>query len=149
MTVEIPWTSALTNDGQYDHVPTIRCWLFGSNDQAFEEQFLIDSGADVSLAPRRLLDELQLDWNQGQPMTLHGISPREECAVQGRLFEIEVAFPDAECSLPIPMCFGDGDVTCLLGRKVFFDAFNITFRKAKLTTSLELLLYTLTFRTFQ
>lgn len=141
MPIEIPWIATFQPDGREgDFVPAILAWLDGVDDRVSEEVFVIDSGADISMAPRRVLDELGFQWDLGQPMTLHGISPRPECAVDGKVFEVEAAFPDMECSFPIPICFAEGDVTCLLGRQVFFDVFEIIFRKANRVTSLELLL---------
>ena len=141
MAFDVPWLATLAPDGtRGEFVPVIHAFMVAGDGRLIQETFVIDSGADVSMASRRLVEELGYDWNSGTAMTLHGISPQPECAIEGRVFEIEIVFPDAECSLPIPICFADIDTTNLLGRRVFFDAFEITFRKANLLTSFDLLL---------
>ena len=102
-------------------------------------RFLIDSGADVSMAPRSLCEELCLDWETGEPLQLNGISPKPECAIPARVFQIEMLVPEIGIAFFIPICFADGDTTRILGREGFFDAFAITFNKQRLTTRFELL----------
>lgn len=137
----VPWLPTLSADGQVvDLVPALTVILVGEDERLVEESFIIDSGADISMASRRRCEELGLDWNAGNPMTLHGISSRPECAVEARVHEIEVLIPDAECSIVIPICFADGDTTPLLGRLGFFDAFRIEFNKSRQSTTLELLI---------
>ena len=103
------------------------------------ETFLVDSGADISLAPRRLCNMLGLDWDAGQHIDLNGISPRPECAVAARVFKVELLVPEVGIALPIPICFADANVTQLLGRDGFFDCFRVTFDKQRLTTHFELI----------
>ncbi len=137
----VPWLPTLAPDGQVeDFVPALSVILVGENERLVEETFIIDSGADLSMASRHRCTELGLDWNAGRPMTLHGISPRPECAVEARVHEVEILIPDAECSIIVPICFADGDTTPLLGRLGFFDAFRIEFNKSQQATILELLL---------
>jgi len=38
--------------------------------------FIVDSGADISLAPRQLAERIGLDWDEGSKITLSGISPK-------------------------------------------------------------------------
>lgn len=140
-TFVVPWLPTLNPVGQEeDVVPALAVILVGEGERLVEETFIIDSGADISMASRRRCEELGLDWSAGRPMTLHGIAARPECAIEARVHEVEVIIPDAECSIVIPVCFADGDTTPLLGRLGFFDAFRIDLNKSQRTTTLELLL---------
>ncbi len=137
----IPWAVVTTTEGlATDIVPVLYLVFFGNDDNPIEEPFVIDSGADISMAPRSLADRLGLDWTEGRPIALHGVSSKPECTVQARILDVEVLVPEAECSLEIPICFADGEASCLLGRLGFFDAFRIEFNKSRQTTTLELLL---------
>lgn len=139
--VSIPWAASLNPDGGVaDLIPAIHVVLFGANDLAIEEPFVIDSGADISMAPKSVADRLGLDWASGRLIELHGVSPKPECSIQARILDIEVLIPEAECSIEIPMCFADSETSCLLGRLGFFDAFRIEFDKSQHRTTLELLL---------
>ena len=134
-----PWTRLLpTTESVNPLVPTIEVVLIGAEGRLQCETFLVDSGADISLAPRGLCDALGLDWNAGQPTRLNGISPRPECAVEARVFEIEFLIPAASISVAVPVCFADGDTSQILGREGFFDCFRIEFDKPNFVTRFEL-----------
>jgi hypothetical protein len=115
------------------HRPTV--------DLVFEEKhgsnlysFIVDSGADISLAPRQPAERVGLNWARGSRTTLTGISPRPECSVDGRILEVTAILPDLAVGLTFPMCFADGNAPYLIGREGFFDRFNITLDKKKRRT---------------
>lgn len=56
-------------------IPTVEVVLIGTDGHFQRETFLVDSGADISLAPRRLCDKLGLDWEDGQPTRLNFDKP--------------------------------------------------------------------------
>jgi hypothetical protein len=113
---------------------------FALNDgRMLPARFLVDSGADISMAPRKLCDKLGLDWEAGEPVSLKGISPKRECAVPARVFEVELLVLDISIALVVPICFADGDASQLLGREGFFDCFRILFDKQRLATEFELI----------
>ena len=120
-------------------VPAIDVISTGPNRRALRRTFLVDSGADVSLAPRRLCELLGFDWSSGAELRLAGISSRPECDVEARLFELEFLIPDLAIGILVPVCFADGDSSLLLGREGFFDCFRIEFDKSRLLTRFELL----------
>ena len=91
--------------------------------------FIVDSGADISLAPRQLAERIGLNWARGSRITLTGISPRPECSVDGRIHNASAIVPDLALHLTLPICFAEGDAPYLIGREKFFDRFNITFNK--------------------
>jgi len=120
-------------------VPAIDVLLAGPNRRVLRRTFLVDTGADVTLAPRRLCELLGFDWPAGEPMRLAGIASRPECAVEARLFDLEFLIPDLAIGITVPVCFADGDSSLLLGREGFFDCFRIEFDKSRLLTRFELL----------
>lgn len=134
-----PWARLLPPSAPvHPLLPTLEVLLVGSGGRCQLETFLVDSGADISLAPRQLCHELGLRWSDGVPIELLGISPKPECAVPARILELEVIVPDAGLGIMVPICFADGDASQLLGREGFFDAFDIEFRKSALLTRFTL-----------
>lgn len=102
--------------------------------------FVVDSGAEFSQASRDVCERLGLPWEDGTPILLQGISPREECSVLGRIHQVPVFVEEVKRSLLIPICFAAGNTPALLGRDGFFDAFRVEFDKPFRTTSFEYLL---------
>ena len=96
--------------------------------------FIVDSGADISLAPRQLAERIGLNWSRGSRISLTGISPRPECSVDGRIHEVGAILPDLALELTFPMCFADGNAPYLIGREGFFDRFKITLDKKEQRT---------------
>lgn len=97
--------------------------------------FLVDSGADLSMAPLELCRALGLRWQDGAPFTLRGISQRKDRLVQGRIHEVDIIVPDADVILfRTPMVFARGNAPFVLGREGFFDAFDVAFEKANRRT---------------
>jgi hypothetical protein len=96
--------------------------------------FIVDSGADVSLAPRQLAERMGIDWIKGSRVTLTGISPKPECSLEGRIHKVSALIPEIEFELSLSMCFADGNAPYLVGREGFFDEFNITLDKQKRRT---------------
>lgn len=96
--------------------------------------FIVDSGADISLAPRQLAERIGIDWAKGSRVKLSGISSKPECVIEGRTHIINVTLPDISLELDLPVCFGQGNAPYLLGREGFFDRFTVTLDKKKLRT---------------
>ncbi|HEX5269743.1 MAG TPA: hypothetical protein VFW33_04610, partial [Gemmataceae bacterium] len=98
----------------------------------------VDSGADVSMATRKLCELLGIRWQAGTEVELRGIVPREECRLAARLHTLEIYVRDTNRWLTIPMCFADSDdAPLLLGREGFFDAFTISFDKKNFLTRFD------------
>ena len=96
--------------------------------------FIVDSGADISLAPRQLADRIGLDWDKGSKITLSGISPKPECTLEGRIQKVSALVPDLAFELALPVCFANGNAPLLIGREGFFDEFDITLDKTRRRT---------------
>lgn len=123
----VPWDISKLSDGTQVARPALDLFLERRKGPPIEEMFLVDSGADCSMAPRRLCERLGIHWSDGQLMELVGISPREECNVRGYIHPLKVHVREVKLSLTIPCCFVEGDTPLVLGRAGFFDAFRIEF----------------------
>ncbi len=134
-----PWTRLLAPGAASVSVPTLQLAFTTRDGRWIVERFLVDSGADVSMSSRDFCEELGLNWEAGEPIQLKGISPRPECSVAARVFQVELMVPDIGVSLLAPICFADGDASHLLGREGFFDVFRVTFDKRQQTTRFELI----------
>ena len=135
----VPWAELLSSSEPANPlVPSIELLLIGREGRTWKANFLVDSGADISLAPRALCERLGLVGDAGQPMLLNGISERPECAVPARIFEVELLIPDLAIALDIPICFAEGNASLILGREGFFDCFRIEFDKANFVTRFTL-----------
>lgn len=107
-------------------------------DRFIERDFLVDSGADLSMAPYELCREVGFRWQDGEPTAVQGVSRRKVCSVRARIFDVDMVVPDAGVMIRLPMLFAKGDAPYLLGRDGFFDLFTVTFDKTNLRTLFEL-----------
>jgi hypothetical protein len=112
--------------------------LVRGHEKLVERDFLVDSGADLSMAPRELCAQLGLRWQDGGRTTLRGISSRQSSVVQGRIHEVDILIPDANMLVRLPMVFTRGSAPFVLGREGFFDVFNVTFEKVNHRTVFQL-----------
>lgn len=112
--------------------------LVRGRQKLIERDFLLDSGADLPMAPQELCRQLGLRWQGGTPITLRGISQRKTCQVQGRIHAVDIVVPDASAVLRLPMVFARGDAPFVLGREGFFDIFDVAFEKTERRTVFQL-----------
>jgi hypothetical protein len=120
------WRSFARSSGEVIYRPMLPILLRGR--QGFvEAEFLVDSGADLSMAPHAICRQLGLRWSDGDPSTIQGISRRSACTVLGRIHNVDILVPDGGVMLRLPMAFVRGNAPFVLGRDGFFDAFEITF----------------------
>ena len=96
------------------------------NKQEFKYTFIIDSGADISLVPKSIGEQLEL--KKGQLRYLGGISGRMgyyinqvQAEIAGKQFKMELAWATKDT------------VPLLLGRKSVFKNFKICFNEKKKT----------------
>jgi len=108
--------------------------LFNEKTSSNLYSFIVDSGADISLAPRQLAERVGLDWNNGKRVILTGISPKPECTLEGRIHKVSALVPDLAFELTLPVCFANGNAPYLIGREGFFDEFDITLDKTRRRT---------------
>ncbi len=137
MKFAVPWLTEFQPDGSAIARPVLIAQIVRPDGRFLRETFIVDSGADISMAPRALCAWIGLRWEDGKPIQLHGISPREECAVPGMIHSVELVIREASLRLIIPVCFAEGDAPFLLGREGFFDAFRVQFDKVQSVTNFE------------
>lgn len=131
-----PWEAFTSPDGSVIWRPTLRV-LLREADGLEPHHFLVDSGADLSLASRDLCDSLSITWEDGERRILHGISRKEECQVESRVHDVDLVVAELGIQITIPMCFADGHAPLLLGREGFFEYFRVTFDGQALLTTFE------------
>ena len=86
------------------------------------QEFLLDTGADFSLAPRRLADLLGLNWETLPGVAVSGVVPE---VVRARLGSLPLRVQDRE--LLVRCLFVDSDECSLvLGWAYFLDRFVLT-----------------------
>ena len=100
--------------------------------------FIVDSGADISLAPRDLAERIGVDWTKGKRARLSGISPKPDCSVDGRIHTVRPIVPALALELKASVCFAEGDAPYLIGREAFFDRFRVAFDKPNKRTTFTL-----------
>ena len=123
MRFEAPWFRSLAR-GREIWRPTVDLELDRIPQPLY---FIVDTGADISVAPKALADRMGLDWESGKKITMHGISPKPECSVEGRIHEVTVRFVGPGVEHTVQMCFAEGDVPRLLGRLGLMPPFRVTF----------------------
>lgn len=95
--------------------------------------FLIDTGADFCLAPRRLADRTGLDWNTLVPAELIGV---EQQGIHARMGTLSVRIADTD--LDVRCLFHDGPNTpYILGRADFLDRFVLTIDQGQQRITLD------------
>jgi len=139
------WRAFALPDGTIIWRPVLDVLVRGV-DGLLPANFLVDSGADrsaersrrsLSMAPYDLFRKLGKRWEDGQPITLRGISRRKVCAIKGRVHPVDFFVPEVERWFTIPVCFARGKVPFLLGQEEFFDHFIVTFDRSARKTTFE------------
>ncbi|MBC8264647.1 MAG: hypothetical protein H8E47_11045 [Anaerolineales bacterium] len=131
-----PWEEFVKPDGTTIWRPTLFVLLWEA-DRLKPRRFLLDSGADLSLASRSICNHLDLTWEAGEKRTLHGISHKEECQVESRVHAVDLVVAELGIQITIPMCFAEGEAPLVLGREGFFEYFRVTFDRQALLTTFE------------
>jgi hypothetical protein len=128
------WRTFALPDGTIIWRPVMDVLVRGA-DGLLPANFLVDSGADLSMAPYDLFRKLGKRREDGQSITLHGISRRKVCAIEGRVTPWTFSYLRSGGGFTIPVCFARGKVPFLLGQEGFFDHFIVRLgRSARKTT---------------
>ena len=130
------WSPVTTLSGETVYRPTIGVFVREVDGFSIYD-FMVDSGADLSMAPYSLFCKLGKRWEDGEERHLRGISPKEECVVEGRVHDIDILIWEISVQINIPICFVKENVPFILGRESFFDYFIITFDKSAKKTTLD------------
>ena len=86
-------------------------------------RFLLDSGAELTMMPRSVAEQLGVNLGSAREMKVTGI---EGSGVRAWLSEITLKIGEAECRLPC-LFSSNENTPCLLGRMELFRRFNVTF----------------------
>ncbi len=96
-------------------------------------EFLVDSGADYSMLPRRFAELLGVDLSDVPETAVTGVGSSD---VATQLGEMTLRVGDTDVT--VPCLFSSNENTpYLLGRMGFFSRFNITFDNRRKRTVLE------------
>jgi len=120
---ELPWAQAPKADGTTILRPVVN-WVFIGH--PVSEEMLVDTGADLSVAPKRIADRLGLDDSSGDRVTMRGVSQKDECKVEGVVREAEIIVLPAGWRMKVPVFFADAEVPLLAGRRGFLDKLHLT-----------------------
>lgn len=108
--------------------PLIEIEIFSKNELWYGlDEVLVDSGADITLIPKYIGEEIVNEIKSGEKAFLRGISPVElivyihklKIKVAGKEFEAKVAIADSD------------EVPSVLGRFGALDLFDATFSRGK------------------
>ena len=75
MSFSKPWRTLSGPDDREKRLPVLDAYLLVKGGSFVRELFVVDSGADVSMGPRRLCELVGLIWENGQSIELRGIAP--------------------------------------------------------------------------
>ncbi|HLF05735.1 MAG TPA: hypothetical protein VI893_00930 [Thermoplasmata archaeon] len=98
------------------------------------EEFILDSGADITLAPQMIAHRLGLDLEAGKRVVMKGISPKDECSVEGRILDVNLIVESPGWRIRAPVMFAAGNVPLLAGRKGFLDQFGVLLDGSRRTS---------------
>lgn len=109
--------------------PSIPVTFFG-NGGKYDFMVLLDSGADVSAIPKHLAELLNLDLS-GKEEYSFGIGGKVPSVSTFMNIEINKHHEKFSFRIPVKVIIDDYDFPPLIGRAVFFDKFEITFKQSE------------------
>jgi len=115
--------------------PSIPVTLSGRGGK-YEFIVLIDSGADVSAIPKHMAELLNLDLSS-EKEDAFGIGGKVLAISTKMNIEINKGHEKFLFDIPVKVIIDDYDFPPLLGRAVFFDKFDITFKQNKKRVTLK------------
>lgn len=89
-------------------------------------RFLVDTGADFSVVPRRLAQQVGLDWDTLPEAQMRGVG---QGSVEARLGHLPIRLGRVELS--VRCLFVDTRIAFILGRADFLDRFVLTIDHAQ------------------
>ncbi|MEK9149089.1 MAG: retropepsin-like aspartic protease [Candidatus Desantisbacteria bacterium] len=98
-----------------------------SDTVSLEEYLLVDSGADITLIPKKVGKELGFTLKEGEePDSLGGVTGSTPIVYR----QLKIRIGKFEFDAPVAWALEER-VPFLLGREVVFDKFNIEFKQAE------------------
>ena len=108
--------------------PSIPVTLSG-NGGKYEFMVLLDSGADISAIPQHMAELLNLDLNHEKEEAF-GIGGKVPAIPTSMNIEISKKHERYSFKIPVKVILDGYDFPPLIGRAVFFDKFEITFKQS-------------------
>lgn len=112
-------------DGTSVRTPSVPISLIGQN-ESLDTIALIDSGADVSVIPREMGELLGLDLT-GEFQYAFGVGGKVRTVERRIRLRISKDHESYTFEMPIKIIIDSYDMPPLLGRKGFFEHFEVTF----------------------
>ena len=109
--------------------PSIPVTLWG-NGGKYEFMVLLDSGADISAIPRHMADLLNLDLSAPKEDAF-GIGGKVPAIPSHMNLEINKNHESYSFRIPVKVILDGYDFPPLIGRAIFFDKFEITFKQSE------------------
>ncbi len=100
-----------------------------ANDWLAFENILADTGADISMLPRSIGEELVGDITQGKKVQIRGVVPKARLNVY--IHNLKFRLNSTQFVLPVAIATTD-KVPPILGRVRGLDLFNANFRKGRI-----------------
>ena len=110
--------------------PSIPVTLSGNSGGKYEFIVLLDSGADISAIPKHLAELLNLDLS-GKKEDAFGIGGKVPAISTHMNVEINKNHENYRFRVPVKVILDGYDFPPLIGRAVFFDKFDITFKQSE------------------
>ena len=111
-------------------IPSIPIKIFGEKEFSFDTFALLDSGADISVIPKKLGELLGLSL-EGNKTIAFGIGGKVECVERKITINISKGHKNYTFRMPVKIILEEYNFPVLLGRHGFFDEFIITLDQGK------------------
>jgi hypothetical protein len=129
MTITFRYKDVPRSNDTHSISPSIPATL-SENSGKYEFILLLDSGADVSAIPKHMAELLNLDLNSPKEDAF-GIGGKVPAVSSHMNIEINKSHENYSFRIPVKVILVDYDFPPLIGRSVFFDKFEITFKQSE------------------
>jgi len=127
--MQFRYKSVSSPEGKSIRRPSIPITFIGPS-ESIDAIALIDSGADISLIPKEMAEVLGLD-TAGEFKWAYGVGGKVRTVERHLRLKIGRDHETYTLDLPVKVIIDGYDLSPLLGRKGFFEHFEITFSEAQ------------------
>lgn len=136
MTLTFRYKDVSRSNNTHSLSPSIPISISGGSGGKYNFIVLLYSGADISAIPKHMAELLNLDLN-GKKEDAFGIGGKVP-AISTRInIEISKGHEKYSFDIPVKVILDDYDFPPLIGRKIFFDKFDITFKQSEKKVTLK------------
>jgi len=129
MTITFKYKDVPRSNNTHSISPSIPVTL-SENSGKYEFVVLLDSGADVSAIPKHMAELLNLDLSAPKEEAF-GIGGKVPAVPSHMNLEINRGHESYSFRIPVKVILENYDFPPLIGRAVFFDKFEITFKQSE------------------